>query len=96
MFFIIILYIYCFLIINIQYKIILAYPEYWLKHSNLPNINRREYFYFYLKQQNNDLLNEHLLISSDPNHYLYYKTPWLTLDQINQIVRPDPISINVR
>jgi hypothetical protein len=96
MFFIIILYIYCFLIINIQYKIISAYPKYWLKHSNLPNINRREYFYFYLKQQNNDLLNEHLLISSNPNHYLYYKTPWLTLDQISQIVRPDPISINVR
>jgi hypothetical protein len=70
-------------------------PQHWLINSNSSYSNRRENFYFYLKQQNNDILNDHLLIASDPNHYLYHKTPWLTLDQITQIVRPDPISINV-
>jgi len=95
MFSIIILYSYFFLIINNQCKIISSPPKYWLQHSYLPHINRREYFYFYLKQQNNEILNEYLLLSSDPNHYLYHKTPWLTFDQINQIVRPDPISIKV-
>lgn len=92
---IIILYSYCFLIINNQCKTISSSPKYWLQHPNLPDENHRELFYFYLKQQNNDLLNEHIRISSNPNHYLYHKTPWLTSDQINQIVRPDPISNQV-
>jgi hypothetical protein len=96
MLFIIILYFYLLLLItNYQCKIISSPSQYWLKHPNPPEPNRRENLYFYLKQQNNDILNDHLLIASNPNHHLYHKTPWLTLDQINSIVRPDPISIKV-
>ena len=92
-----IFYIYLFLITNNQCKTIssLSSPKYWLEHPNLPEENRREYFYFYLKQQNNEILNEYLRNSADPSDPLYNKTPWLTLEQINTIVRPDPISIKV-
>lgn len=95
MFFISILYYVFFLTITNQCKTISSPPKHWLKHLNSPHINRQEYFYFYLKQQNNDILNEHLRIASNPNHNLYHKTSWLTLNQITKIVQPDPISIKV-
>ncbi|UJR27662.1 hypothetical protein I4U23_008942 [Adineta vaga] len=93
MFLIINLYYYFFLIKNNQCKIISTPPIHWLKHSNIPDLNRREYFYFYLKQENNQRLNQHLHRASYPNHYLYHRTTWLTLDQITEIVRPNFISI---
>lgn len=97
MFSIIIHYSYWFLIIYHQYRVISSslIPKYWLQHSRLPEENRQELFYFYLKQKNHDLLNDHLQIASDPTHRLYHKTSWLTLDQINKIVRPDPLTTQV-
>jgi hypothetical protein len=95
MFFIKIVYSCFFLIIYNQCNIISSLPKHWSIHSHSPHLNHRENFYFYLKQQNNDILNDHLLVASDPNHNLYHQTPWLTLDQISEIVRPDPISVNV-
>ncbi|CAF3716340.1 unnamed protein product [Adineta steineri] len=93
MFFIIILYYFVFLIIHNQCKIIISPPKHWVKHAHIPHENRYENFYFYLKQKNNELLNKHLHLISNPRHNLYHNTSWLTLDQITRIVKPDSVSI---